>query len=199
MDSPRWPCGLVVGGGGEGTVATESLIVAQAWPLTKLPPQSRLSHCSRGPPSPLASPPGRGGWAQWLEPRAALAPANPQPSPSPQYGKKKRRYLPYHRQHLYFFLSEWACIGPEMGAQRGRACRPSRQLPPPPMVGSHLLKPPSYGPCWPLPPQSLPPHPLNHRRPPPPAARADSPLASSSLGLGVQSSFLHSQHGAPEP
>lgn len=26
---------------------------------------------------------------------------------SPQYGKKKRRYLPYNHQHLYFFLSEY--------------------------------------------------------------------------------------------
>lgn len=31
-----------------------------------------------------------------------------------QYGKKKRRYLPYNHQHLYFFLSEyprslWGC------------------------------------------------------------------------------------------
>lgn len=25
---------------------------------------------------------------------------------SPQYGQKKRRYLPYNHQHLYFFLSE---------------------------------------------------------------------------------------------
>lgn len=26
---------------------------------------------------------------------------------SPQYGQKKRRYLPYNHQHLYFFLSEY--------------------------------------------------------------------------------------------
>lgn len=26
---------------------------------------------------------------------------------SVEYGKKKRRYLPYNHQHLYFFLSEY--------------------------------------------------------------------------------------------
>lgn len=64
---------------GGGTVATESLVVAQAWPLTKLPNKSRLSHCSRGPPSPLASPPGRGdgpnGWnlgLPWPQPASSL-------------------------------------------------------------------------------------------------------------------------------
>lgn len=29
---------------------------------------------------------------------------------SPQYGKKKLKYLPYNHQHEYFFLSEYGCL-----------------------------------------------------------------------------------------
>lgn len=42
---------------------------------------------------------------------------SPQPRLSPQYGKKKRRYLPYNHQHLYFFLSECLFVLLEVGAQ----------------------------------------------------------------------------------
>lgn len=38
---------------------------------------------------------------------------------SPQYGKKKRRYLPYNHQHLYFFLSEYLLALLGMGMWRG--------------------------------------------------------------------------------
>uniref|UniRef100_A0A8C2P7Z7 Fatty acid desaturase domain-containing protein n=1 Tax=Capra hircus TaxID=9925 RepID=A0A8C2P7Z7_CAPHI len=53
-----------------------------------------------GPASPLGLPGPRRAW------RAALP---HRPPVSPQYGKKKRRYLPYNHQHLYFFL-----IGPPL-------------------------------------------------------------------------------------
>lgn len=55
-------------------------------------------------------------------------------APSPQYGKKKLKYLPYHHQHEYFFLSECRarpappgsrvcpCQRPPLSPQSGPRC-----------------------------------------------------------------------------
>lgn len=39
---------------------------------------------------------------------------------SPQYGKKKLKYLPYNHQHQYFFLSE--CRGAPRPRPRAAGC-----------------------------------------------------------------------------
>lgn len=86
---------------------------------------------------------------------------------SPQYGQKKRRYLPYNHQHLYFFLSE--CPFVREGAGDGLGLEPclslrwlpmpadTGQLPAAPWGRGKLADPPSASkpPCKPLPASAL--------------------------------------------
>ena len=79
-------------------------------------PVARIQSCL-GPlaqPAPWPCPGARRAW------RAALPSG---PPVSPQYGKKKRRYLPYNHQHLYFFLSECPLVLLGVGAWMGWGSR----------------------------------------------------------------------------
>ncbi|XP_014400032.1 PREDICTED: fatty acid desaturase 3 [Myotis brandtii] len=55
----------------------------------------------------------------YKDPDVTLAPIFLLGESSAEYGRKKRRYLPYNHQHLYFFLSESPCP-PEGGARPPR-------------------------------------------------------------------------------